>query len=138
MKSWCVMAGLLLLSLPAYSADDPASSVIHNSSIETIRDDAREWHIDQTEWDRYLQLMNGPWGRYYKKLSPPEVLGIFAKNDVEMQQFAEIAARLEHDRLARELKFNAAFHAAAQKLYASEPPIRSFDITPFTPIPKHE
>lgn len=98
---------------------------------------AKEWGLTNTEWEQYLHLMQGFSGHYYKNLSPPEVLGIHAETPEDLRHFAEIAAKLEHDKLAHELRFNVAFHDAATKLYAEEPMIQPFDLTPFTPVPKN-
>jgi integrating conjugative element protein (TIGR03759 family) len=81
--------------------------------------------------------MQGLSGHYYSQLSPPEVLGINAETADELQHYAEVSVKIEHDKLERELRFNVAFHEAATRLYASEPIIKPFDYTPFTPIPKN-
>ena len=53
-----------------------------------------------------------------------------------MRHFAEIHAKLEHDRIEREIKFNNAFHDAAMKLYPDEPIFKPFDMSAYTPHPK--
>lgn len=108
------------------------NTTINSSNISL----AKVWNLTEDEWNQYLNLMQGPSGHYYKTLSPPEVLGIGAETTEDLQHYAEIAAKLEHDKIERELRFNAAFHDAAAKLYAAEPIIRPFDYTPFQPILK--
>src|SRR5207302_4065873 len=51
----------------------------------------------------------------------------------EQQHFAQIVAKQEHDRVARELAFNRAVFLAMRQLYADEPMIKDFDKTPFNP-----
>ena len=121
-----------------------ATDIINTQTKNTITQDtiintthiasAKEWNLNETEWKQYEMLMQGSSGRYYKKLSPPEVLGINAENPEQLRHYAEIAATLEHDKLERELRFNAAFHEAAMRRYPIEPIIKPFDYTPFTPI----
>jgi hypothetical protein len=114
------------------------NTVSQNTTITTSQVGvAKDWNLTEPEWNQYLKLIEGPSGHYYSQLSPPEVLGINAETNEELRQYAEVSAKLEHDRIERELRFNAAFHEAASRLYAAEPIIKPFDYTPFTPIPKN-
>lgn len=132
---------LLLIMQPALASKDvynttTKSTISKNSEINTINiAAAKSWQLNESEWERFLQLMKGYSGHYYQRLSPPTVLGINAETPNDIQHFAEVAVQFEHNKLERELRFNAAFQHAAAKLYAKEPVIKSFDITPFTPIP---
>jgi integrating conjugative element protein (TIGR03759 family) len=113
------------------------NTVSHNTIINTSHlGTAKDWNLTESEWTQYLNHMQGPSGHYYKQLSPPEVLGIEAETTEELQHYAEIAAKIEHDKLERELRFNTAFHDAAARLYSIEPIIKPFDFTPFFPISK--
>lgn len=135
--------GLFILSCSVFSADD----VINTKTFNTLNTNSiinttqlgmpKYWDLTETEWIQYLNLMKGPSGHYYEKLSPPEVLGINATSNEDMYHFAEIAAKQEHDKLERELKFNMAFHEAAAKIYSNEEIIKPFDLSKFTPIPKN-
>jgi integrating conjugative element protein (TIGR03759 family) len=114
---------------------NPENTSSENTIINTTHISiANDWGLTNTEWNQYLRLMQGPSGHYYKQLSPPEVLGISADSQEDLEHYAEIAAKLEHDRLTRELKFNAAFHEAAEKNYGSEPIIKPFDFSIFKPF----
>lgn len=114
------------------------NTIAHNSEINTTHlGTAKDWNLSEGEWLKYLMLMRGPSGHYYEHLSPPQVLGINAEDSDDMRHFAEVAVKQDHDKLERELKFNAAFHEAAARLYSSEPIIKPFDLRPFTPIPKN-
>jgi hypothetical protein len=134
---------LASLSLPtyAYPLNDVVNtttqnSISKNSTIASSQIDmAKQWDLTDSEWSQYLKFMQGPSGHYYQQLSPPEVLGIEAETAEDLTHFAEVAAKLEHDKLERELKFNQAFHDAASRLYADEPLIQAFNYLPFTPIP---
>lgn len=138
MKKILLILVLSVFVCTAFS-DDVINTAVQNTvtrNTEIAREQAKEWGLTENEWKQYMQLMQGPSGHYYEKLTPAEVLGINADNMEDMRKYAEISAKQEHDKLERELKFNAAFHEAAAKLYAEEPLIRPFDLTPYTPIPK--
>lgn len=134
---------LLLMLNCAFASDDVVNTqtkntISQNTNVKVSHIGiAKDWALTDREWKQYLNLMQGSSGHYYKNLSPPEVLGIHADSTEEMRHFAEIAAKLEHDKLERELRFNAAFHQAAEKLYSTEPLIQPFDYTLFTPIPRN-
>jgi integrating conjugative element protein (TIGR03759 family) len=140
-----LLLSTLLLSLPTYalSLNDVSNTVTKNTITQNTStttsqiEIAKEWNLTEFEWNQYLKFMQGPSGRYYQKLSPPEVLGIQSETNDDLMHFAEVAAKLEHDKLERELRFNLAFHQAASKLYFDEPLIKPFDYGPFTPILKN-
>jgi integrating conjugative element protein (TIGR03759 family) len=134
---------LMLVTNSIFAANDventkTLNTVSQNSVINTTHvGTAKDWDLTDTEWGQYLSFMQGFSGHYYKQLSPPEVLGINASTAEELRHYSEISAKLEHDKLERELRFNAAFHDAATRLYVTEPIVKPFDYAPFTPIPKN-
>lgn len=107
-----------------------ASTTVSNSVIGT----AQDWGLSVEEWQQYQRLMQGPAGRWYRPLSPVEVLGLYAETVTDQQHFAEVAAKEQHDKIAREIAFNNAFTLAVQKLYVEEPVIKTFDMSAFNPI----
>ena len=143
MNSKLSLAGFLLLTNCAFASNDVINTQTQNtiSQNTTVSANhigtAKDWQLTEIEWNQYLTLMQGPSGHYYANLSPPEVLGINVDTAEELRHYAEVAAKLEHDKLERELRFNTAFNAAATRLYSTEPIIKPFDYTPFTPIPKN-
>jgi integrating conjugative element protein (TIGR03759 family) len=113
------------------------NTITQNTTISTSHIGiAKDWQLTDEEWGHYLNLMQGPSGHYYMNLSPPEVLGINADDTEELNHYAEVSAKFQHDKLERELRFNAVFHDVAARLYSAEPLIKPFDFTPFTPISK--
>lgn len=136
-----MVALLLLLSASTFAASDVINTITENSisqnTVETSSgaDYAHEWGLTETEWVKYKLLMQGVNGRYYAHLTPSEVLGINAETSNDLKHFAELAAKQEHEKIEKELRFNVAFHTAAKRLYANEPIIRPFDLTPYTPVP---
>src|SRR5262245_47009535 len=122
----------------AWAADVANSQEISTKTINSQENNsivgaAKDWELTDSEWARYVQLMNGVNGHWYPHLTPPAVLGLNAASVEDRQHFAEIAAHQEHDKIERELAFNQAFYRAMRQLYPNEPMIRDFDKTPFNP-----
>lgn len=105
----------------------------NNTSKTSIIESATDWSLTDAEWARYLQLIQKHSGRWYPQLTPPEVLGLNADTAEERQHFAQIAAKIEHEKIVRELAFNQAFYLAMRRLYPNEPMILDFDKTLFNP-----
>lgn len=133
-----LLTGFLLYCL-SIGAAEVANTPDINSVIQTTRTHqplpgtVKDWSLTETEWQNYLKLMQGPNGLWYPQLSPAAVLGMSAATEKEREHFAEIVARQEHDKVARELTFNHAVYLALRKLYSEEPVIQPFDKSPFNP-----
>lgn len=133
-----LLAGFLFYCLSIHAAEvensQEISSIVRTTpSANTLPGTAQDWGLSDTEWTNYLKLMQGQNGLWYPQLSPAAVLGLNATTDKERQHFAEIEARQEHDKVARELTFNHAVYAALRQLYSAEPLIQPFDKSPFNP-----
>lgn len=137
-----IQYGLLIMLCIASHAAVSANVIngpIHNTTTQnTINtstvNHSHDWGLNAKEWKRYLSLMQGVNGYYYSHLTPPEILGINADNDEDLRYFAEIHAKNEHEKIERELRFNAAFQSAASRLFSNEPIIRQFDFSPYMSI----
>lgn len=142
MKCYVLSFLLLCTYIPVWASNDVMNVTTQNTisqnvtTVSSIVDTVRHWNLTETEWARYLELMQGQAGYYYAHLTPPEVLGHYAEDVQDIRHFAEIHAKLEHDRIERELRFDKAFNEAAVRLYENELIIKPFDITAYTPIPK--
>lgn len=148
LKGW-FMGRLLTLSLlfcinaPLLAANDvmntvPQNTLPQNSNVNNSTPGNRQdWNLTETEWAKYIELIHGPAGHYFPQLTPPELLGYYAQDDLEMRHFAEIYVRIEHENVERDIKFNKAFHEAAVRLYGAEPIIKPFDLSPYTPIKRN-
>ena len=89
------------------------------SDSEQVR--ARTWNLSETEWQRYQQLMQGIRGSISPEtISPIEVLGIHARDEVERQRYAEAWARAMHEDVDRILAFQHAYDAAGKRLYSND------------------
>lgn len=128
----------LFLSGNNFAGDTIMNTITQNSiSQNTLTqastiNQASIWGLNEAEWKRYTILMQGPSGKYYPNLTPLEVLGINAENPEDLKHFSELTASQEHAKIERELRFNAAFQSAAQRLYSHEPVIRPFDYSPYS------
>ncbi len=111
-----------------------STPVQNTTSYSTVIGTAQDWQLTTDEWLRYLKLMQGQNGKWYPQLTPPAVLGLNAQSEAEKTHFAELVAKEEHDKLARELVFDSAVHQALLRLYADEPIIKPFDLSPFNPV----
>jgi integrating conjugative element protein (TIGR03759 family) len=133
-----LLTGFLLYCLSIHAAEventQPISSGIQTTQVRVaLSGAAQDWGLSEAEWQLYLKRMQGLNGLWYPQLSPAAVLGMNATTEQERQHFAEIIARQEHDKIARELIFNHAVYLALRKLYEDEPVIQPFDKSPFNP-----
>lgn len=127
---------LYILSVKAAEVNNSqeiSSTVQTTLSQNTVLGSARDWSLSAVEWTRYQQLMQGPNGDWYQHLSPAAVLGLNAETDNERQHYAELFAQEQHDKIAREIRFNHDVYLAMHRLYPAEPIIQPFDKTPFNP-----
>jgi integrating conjugative element protein (TIGR03759 family) len=130
----------LLFSSRLLAANDVVNTITqntlsHNTAlVSSLVSHAQTWNLTDAEWQKYQLLLQGINGHYYSQLTPPEVLGINAETLEDLKHFAELTAKQEHTKIEKELRFNVAFQAAAKQLYADEPLIKPFDLTPYTPV----
>jgi integrating conjugative element protein (TIGR03759 family) len=136
---WGSLFSLLLLINAVYGQAVNNTGVQNTAPLNTTTNNTKsispeEWDLTTEEWQQYLHLMQGKYGHWYSQLSPPEILGLHADNLQDQTHFAEIVAKQEHDKLARELIFNNEVYQAMQRLYVHEPMIKSFDLSPYNPM----
>lgn len=99
-----------------------ASLMAGNTHSTTDLSRARLWGLSETEWLRYQELMQGIRGSISPStISPIEVLGIHARDEVERQRYAEAWARAMYQDTGRILAFQHAYDAALKRLYPNEP-----------------
>lgn len=123
-----VLAGCILPALPGLAVPDPAtasSSTVRQSSDLSAAEHldhsitrARQWGLEDAEWQRYRTLMQGIRGSVSPAtLSPIEVLGIHARNAAERRRYAEQWARMMREDAGRILAFQRAYDEAQRRLY---------------------
>lgn len=100
------------------------SRAVLSSSVQ-----ASQWGLTETEWSHYRELMAGQRGIWSPGLDPLTALGVEARTDAERRHFAELAARVEFERVDRELAFERERMAAFKRLY---PDVRAVEYNPET------
>ncbi len=123
--------GLILLSSISSAAIADMNEAVTNASktpgtetpisqtneVQTL---AKRWGLDQEEYQRYLDLMRGPLGKWNPDLDPLLALGMFAESPQEEQRYAELYAQQEFDLTERTLQFQQAYRTAFERLFPNE------------------
>ena len=120
--------GVILLSFISSAAIADTNEALANSSqtpdTETpisrtieLRTLAKRWRLDHEEYQRYLDLMRGPLGKWSPDLDPLLVLGMFAESSQEERRYAELYAQQEFDLTERTLRFQQVYRAAFERLF---------------------
>ena len=147
------------LTIPGLATQTINSQLIHDKTLEktglSINEDditpdqemnpikltdaqlheANVWGLTHEEEIRYIELMQNKSALYYESLhqTPIDVLGINARNKEERNHFAELAARQEAQKVAKNIAWNNAFYKAYNRLFQNVPIIGHFDPTPYAP-----
>lgn len=97
--------------------------------------EASVWELTIDEEKRYVQLMQNRSGIYYEGLhqTPIDILGINARDESERTHFAELAARQEAQKVAKNIAWNNAFYKAYNELFKDVPVVGEFDPSPYAP-----
>ena len=120
--------GVILLSFIFSAAIADTNEALVNSSqtpdTETpisrtieLRTLAKRWRLDHEEYQRYLDLMRGPLGKWSPDIDPLLALGMFAESSQEERRYAELYAQQEFDLTERTLRFQQAYRAAFERLF---------------------
>lgn len=102
---------------------------------EAQQHEAKVWGLTTDEEKRYVLLMQNKSKFYYEGLrqTPIDILGLNARNEHERNHFAELAARQEAQKVAKNIAWNNAFYKAYNKLFANVPVVGEFDPSPYSP-----
>jgi len=112
-----VRAAQLVGSETATTRTEPSLAEFAELS-PTDRVRAQAWQLSETEWRRYLELMQGIRGSISPStISPIEVLGIHARDDQERRHYAERWAQAMREDVERILAFQQAYDEAGRRLY---------------------
>ncbi|HAT3881181.1 TPA: TIGR03759 family integrating conjugative element protein [Legionella pneumophila] len=109
--------------------------ITEDQDIEAVRLSEKDkhtalvWTLSDNEMKRYKLLMENKSSIYYEglKLTPLDILGINARNEQERDHFAEISAKFEAQKVAKNLAWNNAHFRAYQKIVQGLPVIQNFD-----------
>lgn len=118
---------LMLIAISIASADtaldrftQPRQNRESSGQATEIYFSREQWHLTETEWQRYSILMQGIRGSISPKtVSPIEVLGVHARNETERSKYAKLWANLMREDAERILAFQAAYNAAWRELNPS-------------------
>src|SRR5471032_978627 len=127
MKTICSLLffGLSILSTVA-CAEVANSSTSNSSTLETQQDkssqqqshqNAQQWGLSDTEWQKYQQLMQGKRGVQSPGLDPLTTLGVESDSSSERRSLAELWVKEEYQRTEKELAFQREVNAAWSRLY---------------------
>lgn len=127
---WCFAALLLLAGAgPSFSREEtPAADIRITETRRTAtvlgrpdiartdiaRTGREAWGLSETDWNAYLELMEGPSGLWYAHLDPVFVLGINAATEAERDRFARMVYEQERRRIDALLAFNRAYQRIAR------------------------
>lgn len=156
----CLLPGLVLASLAIPGIDE---GVLGNQSndvtfaktglkqnIDDITDEqdidkvklkkqdthtALVWELTDDDMRRYKLLMDNKSGVYYQglRLTPLDILGINARNEAERERFADISAKFEAQKVAKNLAWNNAHFKAYQNIVKNIPVIQNFNPSKYGP-----
>ena len=87
------------------------------SQTQIIQQDAARWALDSSEYQRYLDLIRGPLGKWNPTIDPLMALGMFADTEQQSQRYAERYAQQEFELTERVLHFQTTYRAAFDRLY---------------------
>ncbi|PCJ43352.1 MAG: TIGR03759 family integrating conjugative element protein [SAR86 cluster bacterium] len=116
---------LCLLSVGAFGATSDGENTASQTSIletpitrtQAVETQAALWRLEISEYERYLELMAGPLGKWNDNLDPLMALGMFPQNTQDERRYAELYAQLEFELTERVLNFQQAYRAAFDRLY---------------------
>lgn len=93
------------------------------------------WALSEKEMKRYKLLMDNKSAVYYEglRLTPLDILGINARNAAEREHFAELSAKFEAQKVAKNLAWNNAHFRAYQQVVKGLPVIAGFDASRHSP-----
>lgn len=98
----------------------------YSSSLETaqeksvsllLRQNAEQWGLSDTEWQKYQQLRQGKRGIQSPGLDPLTTLGVESETPSERRRLAELWVKEEYQRTEKELAFQREVDAAWSRLY---------------------
>ena len=141
-NQWTLAIGMILLSSISGAAiadtNEPLTRISQTPGAETpvsrtieLRTLAKQWELDQEEYQRYLDLMRGPLGKWNPDLDPLLALGMFAKSSQQEQRYAELYAQQEFDLTERALQFQQAYRSAFERLHPNTAMLDQHLLSPY-------
>lgn len=103
--------------LPALAGTPALSTPAAPTALLPLAQDRTVWSLEESDWTRYRELMQGPGATFYSSVDPVLVLGIYARDDAERRKYARLAAAREKARVDRELTFMRAYTDAFREQF---------------------
>ena len=115
LDSWSVETGITQSKTVTTGASEANPS--EEVPVQDRRFTRSQWGLNESEWHRYLTLMQGIRGSISQpNLSPLEALGIHAQTDEERREYAGRLAKMMHEDTERVLAFARVYQEEAGKL----------------------
>jgi integrating conjugative element protein (TIGR03759 family) len=115
LDSWSVETGITQSKTVTTGASEANPS--EEVPVQDRRFTRSQWGLNESEWQRYLTLMQGLRGSISQpNLSPLEALGIHAQSDEERREYAGRLAKMMHEDTERVLAFARVYQEEAGKL----------------------
>ncbi|ECE0739798.1 TIGR03759 family integrating conjugative element protein [Salmonella enterica] len=99
------------------------TSKVHQTQIDNSELVASDWGLNETQWQQYRDVMNGPRGIQSPGIDPLLALGLEAASSAERQHMAELWVKKEYERVEKELAFQREVDAAWKRLYPGVLPV---------------
>lgn len=103
-----------------FSNSEPVATPHRESETRenvSLKERAAKWRLTESEYRRYLKLVDGPFGHWSENLDPVFVLGLFAEMPAEQRRYAELYAQQEYELVTRTIEFERAYRRAFKRLY---------------------
>lgn len=117
---------IMVICLPAQADFKPVDlqpQIEQTTAAHELQQKAKAWNLNEEDYQRYQQLMQGPRGIQSPGLDPLTTLGIEARNAAEQRKYAEMWVKQEFARTQKELEFQRAVNSAWQRLYPDTLPV---------------
>ena len=90
------------------------------SQSEVLKVQASRWSLKVDEYQNYLELMNGPLGKWSPNIDPLMALGMYADSSSQQRRYAELYAQQEFELTQRVLGFQQAYRSAFARMYPNQ------------------
>lgn len=115
----------------AQAVNESNTSITPTESHLSIKDKAALWGLNERDYIRYTDIIQGPIQYWNPTIDPVLVLGIFAETESEKNRFAELYARQEYALVTKTQEFERLYHDAFRRMYPNAQMISSELMAPY-------
>ena len=113
-----LISGLQTAEAQSVDGLDQTATELTDSKQTELQARADQWGLNETEYQRYLELMTGPRGSLSDPtITPIEVLGIEARSMAEREKYAELYVEMMARETDKALAFTRTVHATWQRTH---------------------